>query len=194
MAKPRTTEKPAARSKRKAVKAGTNDQAEVVADGAADRSVLAFTQHDHRRCKRSAMRAVVGLCEDRRIRLTPVRERTLEILLESHNALGAYEVLEKLAAAGFGEKPPVVYRALGFLMDQGFVHKLEKLNAYVACVEPSVCSHPCLMVCKLCGRVAEQSVPGARKQLTAAANQLGFSTAAAVMELSGVCNQCPDQS
>jgi len=162
--------------------------------GQAVGSVLAFTHHDHSRCKRSAMRAVVSLCKARKLRLTPVRQRTLEILLESHSALGAYQVLEKLAAGGFGEKPPMVYRALGFLMEQGFVHKLEKLNAYVACVEPSVCSHPCLMVCKLCGRVAEQSVPGARKQLTAAANQLGFSTGASVMELSGVCNQCPAQS
>jgi len=128
--------------------------------------VLAFTQHDHRRCKQTAMRSVVSLCKARNLRLTPVRERTLEILLESHIALGAYDVLDKLAAAGFGEKPPIVYRALGFLMEQGFVHKLEKQNAYVACVEPSVCSHPCLMVCKSCGRVAEQSVPAARKQLS----------------------------
>jgi len=90
--------------------------------------VLAFTQHDHRRCKRTAMRAVVSLCEARKLRLTPVRERTLTILLESHTALGAYNVLEKLAAAGFGEKPPVVYRALAFLIEQGFVHKLEKSN------------------------------------------------------------------
>lgn len=156
--------------------------------------VLAFTQHDHARCKRGAMRAVLSLCKARNLRLTPVRQQTLEILLESHNALGAYEVLEQLATSGYGEKPPMVYRALGFLMEQGFVHKLEKLNAYVACVEPGNCAHPCLMVCKLCGRVAEQSVPDAVKQLTAAASQLGFSTAASVMELSGVCKQCLDQS
>jgi len=155
---------------------------------------VAFTPHDHRRCKRKAMQSVVSLCKARKLRLTPVREQTLEILLESHNALGAYDVLEKLADAGFGEKPPMVYRALGFLMEQGFVHKLEKLNAYIACAEPSVCTHPCLMVCKSCGRVAEQSMPAARQQLTAAANQLGFSTATSVMELSGVCSQCPVQS
>lgn len=157
-------------------------------------NVLAFTQHDHKRCIRSAMGAVVQLCELRKVKLTPVRQQTLEILLESHTALGAYEVLGKLSAAGFGKKPPMVYRALGFLMEQGFVHKLEKLNAYVACVEPGVCSHPCLMVCKSCGRVAEQSVPGANKHLTAAANQLGFSTATSVMELSGICSQCPVES
>jgi len=201
MAKHKSTRKPSTSNTRKTqLKQVAACQATVVGEsaggGAANadaNSVVAFTRHDHRRCKRTAMRAVVSLCEARKIRLTPVRERTLDILLESHNALGAYEVLEKLAVAGFGEKPPVVYRALGFLMEQGFVHKLEKLNAYVACVEPGVCAHPCLMVCKLCGRVAEQSVPDAGNQLTAAANQLGFSTAASVMELSGVCSQCPVQ-
>ena len=157
-------------------------------------SVLAFTNHDHTRCKREAMDAVVSLCKERGLKLTPVRRRTLEILLESLSALGAYDVLEKLAADGFGKKPPLVYRSLGFLMEQGFVHKLEKLNAYVACVEPGSCTHPCLMVCKLCRRVAERSMPDACEQLTAAANQLGFSTAASVMELSGVCDQCPVQS
>lgn len=91
--------------------------------------VVAFTQHDHRRCKRSAMRSVVTLCEERKLRLTPVRQRTLEILLQAHTALGAYEILDKLSASGLGEKPPQVYRALGFLMQQGFVHKLEKMNA-----------------------------------------------------------------
>jgi len=155
---------------------------------------VAFTQHDHRRCKRSAMRSVTELCATRKLKLTPVRRRTLEILLESHNALGAYDVLDKLSLSGLAEKPPQVYRALGFLMEQGFVHKLEKLNAYVACVEPAVCAHPCFMVCKMCGRVAEQSVPKVSKQLTAAANELGFSPAASVMELSGVCSQCPADS
>lgn len=152
--------------------------------------VVAFTPHDHRRCRRSAMSAVVSLCKDRNVRLTPARQRTLEILLESHVALGAYQVLEKLAASGFGEKPPQVYRALGFLIEQGFAHKLEQLNAYVACAEPLACCQPCFMVCGQCGRVAEQSVPKASKQLAAAADQLGFSPVASVIELSGVCQQC----
>lgn len=156
----------------------------------ADAAVLAFTQHDHRRCRRSVMVAVEALCKERALRLTPARKRTLEILLESHIALGAYDVLEKLAASGFGEKPPQVYRALGFLIEQGFAHKIERLNAYIACVAPQLCSHPCFMVCGLCGRVAEQSVPKASKQLAAAADQLGFSPMASVIEIEGLCGQC----
>lgn len=140
------------------------------------------------------MRAVVSLCEKRKLRLTPVRRRTLEILLESHTAVGAYQVLNELAKGGFGEKPPQVYRALAFLIQQGFAHKLERLNAYVACAAPKKCSHPCFMVCGECGRVAEQSVPKASEQLANAADQLGFSPMASVIELSGVCNQCEIRS
>lgn len=157
-------------------------------------SVVAFTRHDHRRCRRSAMSAVASLCKERKLRLTPARQRTLEILLESHIALGAYDVLEKLAASGFGEKPPQVYRALGFLIEQGFAHKIEKLNTYVACAAPQICHHPCFMVCGQCGRVAEQSVPKASKQLAAAADRLGFSPLASVIEISGLCGQCEVKS
>ncbi len=153
--------------------------------------MVAFVQHDHKRCKRSAMSAVKALCEERQLRLTPVRRRTLEILLQSHKGLGAYEVLAELASCGLAQKPPQVYRALGFLIEQGFAHKLEQQNAYVACCEPSSCINPCFMVCASCGRVAEQPVPRANKQLVAAANELGFAASASVIELSGLCNECP---
>jgi Fur family zinc uptake transcriptional regulator len=44
-------------------------------------------------------------------------EKTLEILLQDHRALGAYDILDRLRAAGFGSQPPVAYRALDFLVD-----------------------------------------------------------------------------
>jgi hypothetical protein len=62
----------------------------------------------------------------RGVRLTPVRRRVLEILLEEHKAMGAYDVLTRLAAEGFGNQPPVAYRALEFLEDQGFAHRIRR--------------------------------------------------------------------
>ena len=50
------------------------------------------------------------------LRLTPVRRRVLEILLEEHRALGAYDILARLAEEGLGSQPPVAYRALDFLV------------------------------------------------------------------------------
>ena len=72
----------------------------------------AFERHDHGACADAAMARATDLAAARGLRLTPVRRRVLEILLERHRALGAYEVLERLAAEGLGKQPPVAYRAL----------------------------------------------------------------------------------
>ena len=58
------------------------------------------------------------------------------MLLQEHRALGAYAILDRLRDAGFGSQPPVAYRALDFLVENGFVHKIERLNAFVACSHP----------------------------------------------------------
>jgi Fur family transcriptional regulator, zinc uptake regulator len=96
----------------------------------------AFHSHDHGRCTGTAMAHAERLARDRGLRLTPVRRRALEILLEEHRALGAYEVLERLAADGFGNQPPVAYRALDFLVEHGLAHRIRRLNAYAACTHP----------------------------------------------------------
>ena len=75
-------------------------------------------------------------CAKESLRLTPVRRKVLELLLQEHRALGAYAILDLLREAGFGSQPPVAYRALDFLAEHGFVHKIERLNAFVACVHP----------------------------------------------------------
>ena len=95
------------------------------------------------------------LARDADLRLTFRRLRTLEILLDAHEALGAYEVLVRLDADGFGSKPPVAYRALTSLVDAGLAHRIELLNAFVACVHPGQDHDPAFLICKSCGTVAE---------------------------------------
>ena len=82
---------------------------------------LGFTSHDHTSCVASALACAEAACKERKAQLTPVRRRVLEILLENHSAMGAYDVLARLDAEGFGSKPPIAYRALAFLVEQGFV-------------------------------------------------------------------------
>jgi Fur family zinc uptake transcriptional regulator len=122
----------------------------------------AFDRHDHRACVREAICAAEAACAAAGERLTPLRRRTLEILLESHSALGAYDVLARLEAEGFGSKPPVAYRALGFLVDQGFAHRIEGLSAFVACARPGAAHEPSFLVCRACRRVAEEAAAPAR--------------------------------
>jgi Fur family zinc uptake transcriptional regulator len=80
-------------------------------------------------------------CAAEGLRLTPVRRKALELLLKEHRALGAYAILDRLRAAGFGSQPPVAYRALDFLTQHGFAHKIERLNAFIACAHPGESHH-----------------------------------------------------
>ncbi len=66
----------------------------------------AFALHDHAHCAVDVMARAEVLARDKGLRLTPVRRRTLEILLEAHRALGAYDVLNRLSAEGYGTSPP----------------------------------------------------------------------------------------
>ena len=97
---------------------------------------LAFAAHDHAHCAHDALSRAEAVTQASGARMTPVRRRVLEILLEQHKALGAYDVLARLATEGFGNQPPVAYRALEFLVDQGLAHRIQRLNAFTACVHP----------------------------------------------------------
>ena len=153
-------------------------------------AALAFLRHDHSRCAASALAAAEARAEAGGLRLTPVRRRTLEILLEAHRAMGAYEVLDRLAAEGFGRQPPVAYRALDFLVEHGLAHRVQRLNAYVACLHPGQAHAPVFLICRDCGVVAE--APGARVRaaLEAGAAETGFAVERASVEALGLCPRC----
>ncbi|GIT47245.1 MAG: hypothetical protein Ct9H300mP13_0410 [Gammaproteobacteria bacterium] len=120
-----------------------------MAKKSSDPQTLAFAQHDHGACAADALDYARGVCAQQGLRLTPVRERVLQLLLESHSALGAYDLLEKLKADGLGSQPPVAYRALEFLVAHGFAHKIERLNAFVACSRTHAGHSPAFMICRL---------------------------------------------
>lgn len=122
--------------------------------------------------------------------MTPVRRRVLEILLADHRALGAYDVLQHLAASGFGNQPPVAYRALEFLVEQGFAHRIDRLNAFVACMHPGEAHAPAFLICRTCRTVAEAPAKPVRAALNKAASQLGFHVDSSSIEAVGLCPQC----
>ena len=136
------------------------------------------------------MKDVRSYCQAEGLRLTPVRARVLEILLESHRALGAYEILDRLKADGMGSQPPVVYRALDFLLAHGFVHKLERLNAFAACCQPDHGHEPIFMICEHCQTVAETPLGRLAAQIDRSAHVLGFQVASRVVEITGRCPAC----
>ncbi len=159
-------------------------------EGRAD--VAALVAHDHAACRRSAQARAEALCGEGALNLTPIRRQVFDILLEEHVALGAYDILRKLAEAGRQAQPPAAYRALDHLMAHGLAHKIEGLNAYVACTAAHEEGDPVFMVCRACRKVAETSAHP-RDGLTDTAREAGFVVERTVVEVLGTCADCSDK-
>jgi len=155
---------------------------------------VGFEAHDHAACVQNALQAAEERCAAEGLRFTPVRRKTLEILLEEHRALGAYDLLESLHAAGFGSQPPVAYRAIDFLVKNGFAHKVEKLNAFIACSHPGASHSPAFMICRTCDVVVEGVSGPARGMIGKAANEVGFKIEKSIIEVEGICGSCAEQA
>lgn len=152
--------------------------------------LLGFARHNHRHCVTYALDEADRYCREHKLRFTQARRRTLGILLENHSAMGAYEVLERLNTEGLGSKPPIAYRALAFLVDHGFVHRIEKLNAYIACSHPGSDHDPAFLICNDCGAIAEAQIHGSAGKLAQTARLSGFQISHTIMEAEGQCPQC----
>ncbi|MGO4907581.1 transcriptional repressor [Pseudorhodobacter sp. W20_MBD10_FR17] len=150
----------------------------------------AFDQHDHSHCANTGLARAEAILATRKLRLTPVRREALHILLQEHRALGAYDVLDRLAQAGFGKQPPVAYRALEFLVEQGLAHKIRRLNAFAACMHPETDHAPVFLICRACNALAETAAEPVRAALTAAAQSIGFTIERTSIEALGLCPNC----
>ena len=149
-----------------------------------------FHRHDHRRCIQRGVEHATEHCDEAGLQLTPIRQRVLEILLTEHRALGAYEILDQLRTDGFNSQPPVAYRALDFLVQHGFVHKVERLNAFIACNTPETQHAPTFLICRVCSAVAETHPELCRGALGRSARDAGFIIEQAVVEVEGLCPNC----
>jgi Fur family zinc uptake transcriptional regulator len=142
-----------------------------------------------------------SLCARRGAQLTELRRQVLRLVLESGQPVGAYALLDRLKASRAGAAPPTVYRALDFLVEQGLIHKVERLGAFIGCVDaldhPDDCAcgdahdHPHqFLICDRCGATAEISDPAVALALARAARAAGFAPRRATVEMEGVCGRC----
>jgi Fur family zinc uptake transcriptional regulator len=150
---------------------------------------VGFGQHDHSACVGGGMKAAEDACAAQGLRLTKGRRRVLEILLQKHRAMGAYDILGLLSDEGFASQPPVVYRALDFLVANGFAHKIQKLNAYIACAHPGDSHTPVFLICRGCETVAETAA-SLKSTLGEVADKIGFKIETTIVEAEGMCPTC----
>lgn len=147
-------------------------------------------RHAHDDCLRDAMRAAEAVCQQRGLRLTTLRKRVLELVWQSHEPVKAYDVLDHLRKEHRGAAPPTVYRALEFLQAQGFVHRIESLNAFIGCGAPQANHDSQFLICRGCGEVAEIDDAEITRLLSRKAQQMGFRIDNGTVEIKGLCSHC----
>ncbi len=130
------------------------------------------------------------LCEKNGARFTPVREKVFRLLAQSDGGVGAYDLLEQLKQSEPNAKPATIYRALEFLSEQGFTHKIESTNAYLLCHHFDH-SHPAqLLICDSCGNVEELHSDVISSELKEKAGASGFEISKQTVEAHGLCRNC----
>lgn len=105
--------------------------------------------------------------------------------------MSAYNILDELRPEGF-RAPLQVYRALDKLVESGKVHRLESLNAFVACSHQGCDEHQitAFMICETCGQVDELTDKPLAHQLRLLADNAGFLLKRSIIELRGACAGC----
>ena len=133
--------------------------------------------HDHSRAARSDL----------------TRNQTLvfDTLQGADAPLTAYNILDRLNGEGL-RAPLQVYRALDKLLDLGMVHRLESLNAFVACRHPGCATHEAVAfaICDDCGNVAEITDSALVDALDTITSTAGCKPRKTTVEMRGLCHAC----
>jgi Fur family zinc uptake transcriptional regulator len=148
-------------------------------------------EHDHKRCLEEALLRAHKAFEAKGSKLTPLRRRVLGAIAASHRAMGAYEVLDQLAARGERLAPISVYRALAALVAVGLVHRFESRNAFFAChATHAKRQRHLVLACEECGRIAELDGGKVFAVIDKTVAGAAFSPKSALIEVWGVCATC----
>jgi Fur family zinc uptake transcriptional regulator len=160
-------------------------------------------RHNHNQCKSKSMRNAHEVASQSGKKLTTHRLQVLQILLNDHRAMGAYDILHIMQqqsidiqnkTKSFGKpQPPTVYRALEFLLDLGLIHKIESQNSYFACTidKPQSGQHMAqAFICDICGIVEEEAILSAEQAMFKKADGFGFKIEKIIMEFRGTCAIC----
>ena len=152
---------------------------------------LACLRHDHSRCVAEALAEAEQICASQGTRLTALRKRVLELVWASHKPLGAYDILAVLSEEdGRRAAPPTVYRALDFLLENGLVHRIASLNAFIGCVHPGELHQGQFLICKACHSAIELEHAAISQAIVASAGEVGFAVESQTVEVVGLCAGC----
>jgi Fur family zinc uptake transcriptional regulator len=134
--------------------------------------------------------AVEKACEERGLRLTPLRAQVLGLIAAAGKPVKAYDLLDSMKTQNGSSAPPTVYRALDFLLEQGFIHRLASVNAFVGCHHPQARHSVPFLICDNCQAAIELEDERIPRLLDSQAKSLGFVPRAQTLEVHGLCASC----
>lgn len=143
----------------------------------------------HNKCTKKAIKAADQYCNTRGLRFTSIRKKVLEIIWETHNPIKAYDILDKLKGIG-AEKPPTVYRALNFLLDNRLIHKLSSQQSYIGCEHANAHDQCYFLSCTECGDITECCSNELDNAFSKVVTKAKFNQSNVVCEISGICSIC----
>lgn len=152
----------------------------------------ASLDHDHCGCREKALQTAEQLCDQRGVRFTEIRRQVLELIWESHRAVKAYDLLDRIKPSLGNAKPATVYRALDFLLQQGLIHRVESLNAFIGCSFSDRQHQQLLLTCLRCQEVEERPGELVMQAIDAELRQANFTTQHQALEIHGICGRCND--
>jgi Fur family zinc uptake transcriptional regulator len=130
---------------------------------------------------------------DHGVGLTDTRRKVFELVIKAGQPVGAYRLLEAMQDKGTRVMPPTVYRALNFLQGKGLVHRIESLNAFIACTQHEHEHEGQFLICSDCGKTQELADESVSEMLREKASAHGFTLTQQTIELKGLCKDCASE-
>ena len=137
---------------------------------------------------------VFDICKNNNIIFTEIRKSVYEIIIKYNKPIKAYEVLDELRnVTGKTSHPPTVYRAIDFLIENGFIHKLNSINSFVGCFHPKIHKECYFLICKKCNIYQECCDNDLTENIFKTAKQNDFIVSNTTLEIEGHCQDCLDK-
>lgn len=146
--------------------------------------------HNHKECSKRVIKNAKEICYEDSLNLTPIRKKVLEIISANHKPVRAYDILYKLKDEGFSDKPPTVYRALNFLIQNKMAHKLNTINAYIACFNDKAEEVPCFLICEKCQDIEEFQDNDIMKAVVNISKYKNINIKNVNLEIGFICEEC----
>lgn len=149
-----------------------------------------MTCQNHASCVANAIDQADQICLRDGLRFTELRRTVLKLIWASHGPTKAYDLLGKLQILDNSAKPATVYRTLSFLIENGLIHKVNSLNAFVGCSHPLKHNDCYFLICEDCSEIRECCDRDISSMIVSTVKKNNFTLKTTTLEIAGRCNDC----